>query len=130
MSVKVMREKLADTRSKVSLAPSDRLRLDACALFGGGGGAAAPPRLFRVSFPSYHYSREMKPRAYDYSATERLSTSAICCEVPAALAPSAAEFDFPVIRRDDIAYDVIGATSKAASFDERAQDGESARGLR
>lgn len=34
MSVKVMGEKLADTRSKVSLASSDRLRLDACALFG------------------------------------------------------------------------------------------------
>lgn len=34
MSVKVMRANLADTRSKVSLAPSDRLRLDACALFG------------------------------------------------------------------------------------------------
>lgn len=68
MSVKVMREKLADTRSKVSLAPSDRLRLDACALFGGGEAATATavvavavvvaaPSLFRVSFPSYHYSR-------------------------------------------------------------------------
>lgn len=34
MGVKVMGEKLADTRSKVSLASSDRLRLDACALFG------------------------------------------------------------------------------------------------
>lgn len=41
MSVKVMREKLADTRSKVSLAPSDRLRLDACALFGGGTAAVS-----------------------------------------------------------------------------------------
>lgn len=41
MSVKVMGEKLADTRSKVSLASSDRLRLDACALFGGAAGTAA-----------------------------------------------------------------------------------------
>lgn len=40
MSVKVMGEKLADTRSKVSLASSDRLRLDACALFGGAATAA------------------------------------------------------------------------------------------
>lgn len=47
MSVKVMREKLADTRSKVSLAPSDRLRLDACALFGGGTAAAAVSSAFR-----------------------------------------------------------------------------------
>lgn len=62
MSVKVMGEKLADTRSKVSLASSDRLRLDACALFGE---AAAPPSSssprrccpFRVSFPTYHYHR-------------------------------------------------------------------------
>lgn len=36
MSVKVMGEKLADTRSKVSLASSDRLRLDARALFDEG----------------------------------------------------------------------------------------------
>lgn len=41
MSVKVMGEKLADTRSKVSLASSDRLRLDACALFGGAAATAA-----------------------------------------------------------------------------------------
>lgn len=34
MSVKVTGEKLADTRSKVSLVPPDRLRLDARALFG------------------------------------------------------------------------------------------------
>lgn len=40
MSVKVMGEKLADTRSKVSLASSDRLRLDACALFGEAATAA------------------------------------------------------------------------------------------
>lgn len=40
MSVKVMGEKLADTRSKVSLASSDRLRLDACALFGGAAATA------------------------------------------------------------------------------------------
>lgn len=39
MSVKVMGEKLADTRSKVSLASSDRLRLDACALFGEAAAA-------------------------------------------------------------------------------------------
>lgn len=43
MSVKVMGEKLADTRSKVSLAPSDRLRLDACALFGEAAAVASPP---------------------------------------------------------------------------------------
>lgn len=48
MSVKVMGEKLADTRSKVSLAPSDRLRLDACALFGEATAAALSLPL---SFP-------------------------------------------------------------------------------
>lgn len=42
MSVKVMGEKLADTRSKVSLASSDRLRLDACALFGEVATAVVP----------------------------------------------------------------------------------------
>lgn len=64
MSVKVMGAKLADTRSKVSLAPSDRLRLDACALFGEAVATAprraAAARLFRISSPSYHYRCEMK----------------------------------------------------------------------
>lgn len=66
MSVKVMGEKLADTRSKVSLAPSDRLRLDACALFGEAAAVAplAVSLFFRILFPSYHYRCEMKsPRA-------------------------------------------------------------------
>lgn len=45
MSVKVTGEKLADTRSKVSLASSDRLRLDACALFGGAATAAVVAAL-------------------------------------------------------------------------------------
>jgi len=62
MSVKVMGEKLADTRSKVSLASSDRLRLDACALFGEAAATAvvAAPRCypFRVSFLTYHYHHE------------------------------------------------------------------------
>ncbi|KYM86841.1 hypothetical protein ALC53_03764 [Atta colombica] len=47
MSVKVMGEKLADTRSKVSLASSDRLRLDACALFGETAVVAALLSLLR-----------------------------------------------------------------------------------
>lgn len=53
MSVKVMGEKLADTRSKVSLASSDRLRLDVRALFGEAGTVAVvatPPRRPRVPF--------------------------------------------------------------------------------
>lgn len=48
MSVKVMGEKLADTRSKVSLASSDRLRLDACALFGGAAATAAAAAVAAV----------------------------------------------------------------------------------
>lgn len=65
MSVKVMGEKLADTRSKVSLASSDRLRLDACALFGEvATSPSSSPRHcpFRVSFPTYHYYRETRSR--------------------------------------------------------------------
>lgn len=56
MSVKVMGEKLADTRSKVSLASSDRLRLDACALFGEAATAvvaAVAPLLSLSRFIPY-----------------------------------------------------------------------------
>lgn len=51
MSVKVMGEKLADTRSKVSLASSDRLRLDACALFGEAATVAVVAA--RLSLPCF-----------------------------------------------------------------------------
>lgn len=50
MSVKVMGEKLADTRSKVSLASSDRLRLDVCALFGESATAAVVDTPFLSYF--------------------------------------------------------------------------------
>lgn len=53
MSVKVMGEKLADTRSKVSLASSDRLRLDACALFGGAATAVVAAPLSLSCFIPY-----------------------------------------------------------------------------
>lgn len=54
MSVKVMGEKLADTRSKVSLASSDRLRLeDACALFGEAAAVVAAARLSLPCFILY-----------------------------------------------------------------------------
>lgn len=53
MSVKVMGEKLADTRSKVSLASSDRLRLDACALFGESAAVVAAARLSLPCFILY-----------------------------------------------------------------------------
>lgn len=53
MSVKVMGAKLADTRSKVSLAPSDRLRLDACALFGEAV-ATAPRRAAARLSSAFH----------------------------------------------------------------------------
>lgn len=59
MSVKVMRANLADTRSKVSLAPSDRLRLDALVLFlarvAGPRRVVVPPAHFIPI--SYHYRR-------------------------------------------------------------------------
>lgn len=53
MSVKVMGAKLADTRSKVSLAPSDRLRLDACALFGEAVATAPRRAAARLSLPHF-----------------------------------------------------------------------------
>jgi len=64
MSVKVMGEKLADTRSKVSLASSDRLRLDACALFGETAVVAALLSLLRfipyLSLSSWNEAAEMR----------------------------------------------------------------------
>ncbi|EZA54116.1 hypothetical protein X777_05966 [Ooceraea biroi] len=82
MSVKVTGEKLADTRSKVSLAPSDRLRLDACALFGGAATitAAAVSSAFHP-FLSLSPRDERSPRARETSGINWPNSTPECSRI-------------------------------------------------